>query len=748
MLPQLRLALAVLLAAFLAPAALTAQNEGLDDVQVPEGFMQDQGDYLLLDIAELDDLGLTLRQFIKVCQLNTGLNFTIDESGGPGIRGKLDQKKLLLYGPKRIRKADFYSFFQIMMKIHGFVCVQQGSGDLSVVVITEQLASNSALIKANAQFVDYQEIESFNDKPGTYLFTVVPLEFADAQDLGTNLRTALAGQAGDNSAFMPLTQERALLVQGYGPFVAASVRMIKVLDKQPPMVDVVFRKIPLREQDAQELAEVLQELVENLTESARADSRGRGQQPAAVGEPETLITSFRPDNSLIVTGTPANIEKILDLVAQLDTRLEDPESSYHVYVLQYLSAKDLDEALTEFLRTSEEEAERAQREASSGGNVRSGLFQEQRIVVEIHEETNAVIASATRNKWIELKTLLDRLDKRQPQVLIETALIEISEDFEKDIGVEYANVKTPEGNAQRGFGFTSVGITSGDTLGEARLPSPTAAGLTFGIFDGEDLGIPFIVQMAQTRDDANVLSVPSVLVSNNKGALVSSNDKVPYQTSNAVQGSVSSNFEFTEAGITLNITPSISAQRYLRLQISLVVSSFRGEGANGAPPPVTSRRIETSVSLPDGATMWLGGIIRDDVLKSESGIPFLSDIPIIGFLFGRTTDRNIKTTLFFFCTPRIIDEFDELRDVSEKGKARASATIGFERVRMIDPSFRLESPVDVILEGDEDLDGDGKPQDTAVLNLSGFSSPTYESSGGEGPGSDVGADRRTPPKDQ
>lgn len=740
MLPPIRLAPVVLLAAFLASGPLAAQDP-VDDVQVPAGVLQDEGDYLLLDLSELDDQGLSLRQFIKVCQLNTGLNFTIDETGGPGIRGKLDQHKLLLYGPKRIRKDEFYSFFQIMMKIHGFVCVQQGSGDLAVVVITEQLTANAALIKSNAQFVDWQEVESFNDKPGTYLFTVVPLEFADAQDLGTNLRTALASQAGDTSAFMPLQQERALLVQGYGPFVAASVRMIKVLDKKPPTVDVLYRKIPLREQDAQELAEVLQELVSNLAEQTQASARNRGNQPATT-EPETLVTAFRPDNSLIVTGTAENIEKILDLVATLDTRLDDPESSYHVYVLQYLSAADLDDALTTFLQDAEQEAERSQREASSGGNARTGLFYEQRLVVEIHEETNAVIASATRNKWIQLKTLLDRLDKRQPQVLLQTALIEISEDFQKSIGFEWANVETPVGDAQRGFIFTSTGITSGETLGEARLPSPTAAGLTYGIFDGEDLGIPFIVQAAQTSDKANVLSVPSVLVSNNKGAEIKSNDRVPFQRSNSVQGTVAADYDYAEAGINLAITPSISAQRYLRLQLRLEVSSFRGEGADGAPPPISSRVINTSVSLPDGATMWLGGIIKDDELETDTGVPWLSDIPILGALFGKNTDRNIKTTLFFFCTPRIIEDFAELDDLSEKGKARAAETIGLDRVRMVDPAFTLENPADVILDGD--FDGDGKPRDAAVLNLSGFAAPSYESGGGEVGGASVGADRREP----
>jgi general secretion pathway protein D len=703
-----------------------AQEPGDDDVTVPEGVLQDDGEYITLDLSELDDGGLTLRQFIKICQVNTGINFTLDESSGPTTRQKLDSKKLLLYGRKKIRRDEFYSFFQIMMKIHGFVCVQQGSGDLAVVVITENLASNQTMIKSNAQFVEMDRVQDFGDKPGTFIYTVVKLKYAQAQDLGTNLRTAIGANTGDNSAFMPLTQEQALLVQGYGPFVAASVRMIGVLDVKPDELQPVFRKIPLREASADELADILTDLVENLQSSEQRGGRNtRNNQPTSTII-ETNIASYSQDNSLLVTSDPETMEKILDLVAQLDTRVEEPNSNYHVYTLQYLSAADLDEAITQFLERSEQEAERVQRQASGGNNNRTSVAQQQ-IVVEVHEETNSLLVTATRTKWDELKSLLDRLDRRQPQVLIETALIEVSSDFSRDIGIEYAQVETPVGESQRGFAFTSVGITSADNIGDQRLPSPTAAGLTFGIFDGEDLGIPFIVNAALNRNDANVLSVPSVLVANNKGAVVTSEDQIPFQTSNAVQGAVGTNVEYTDAGITLSISPSISAEKYLRLNILLEVSSFRGEAQNNLPPPRATRSIQTSVTLPDGATMWLGGIIRDDNTSGQSGIPYLSEIPLIGGLFGSRSKSNIKTTLYFFCTPRILDDFQELADLSTGAKARASETIGLDRVRMIDPEYDFESPVDVILE--EDLDGDGR-DDLGTLNLSGFAAPSYSSAGG------------------
>ncbi len=697
-----------------------------DDVTVPEGVLQDDGEYITLDLSELDDGGLTLRQFIKICQVNTGINFTLDESSGPTTRQKLDSKKLLLYGRKRIKREDFYSFFQIMMKIHGFVCVTQGSGDLQVVVIAENLASNQTMIKANAQFVEVEGIQDFADKPGTFVYTVVKLKYAQAQDLGTNLRTAIGANTGDNSAFMPLTQEQALLVQGYGPFVAASVRMINVLDVKPDELQPVFKKIPLREASAEELAEILTDLVENLIQNDTQRNRNtRNNQPQQT-QIETSISSYPQDNSLLVVSDPETMDQILDLVAELDTKVDEPNSNYHVYTLQYLSASALDDSITSFLQDSEQELERVQRQASGGNNNRTSVAQ-QKIVVQVHEETNSLLVTATRSKWEELKGLLDRLDRRQPQVLIETALIEVSSDFSKDIGLEYAKVETPVGEAQKGFVFTSVGITNGDNIGDARLPSPTAAGLTFGIFDGEDLGIPFIVNAALSRNDANVLSVPSILVANNQSATVTSEDEIPFQTSNAVQGAVASDVEYTTAGISLSISPSISAENYLRLSIQLEVSSFRGEASGTLPPPKATRTISTNVNLPDGATMWLGGIIRDDTTNGESGIPYLSDIPLIGGLFGSRSNSNIKTTLFFFCTPRILDDFEELRDLSEAGKARAAETIGLDRVRLIDPEYDFNSPVDVILEQDDNGDGQA---DMGTLNLSGFAAPSYSTKGG------------------
>jgi hypothetical protein len=146
--------------------------------------------------------------------------------------------------------------------------------------------------------------------------------------------------------------------------------------------------------------------------------------------------------------------------------------------------------------------------------------------------------------------------------------------------------------------------------------------------------------------------------------------------------------------------------------------------------------LETSVYLPDGATMWIGGIVRDDMTETKTGIPLLSDIPVVGWIFGRRQNSNIKTTLFFFCTPRIMDDdkFAELADVSQSGKNRAAEVIGLDRVKRIDPGYRMDGPLDVILE--EDIDGDGLPE-SGLLDLSGFAAPVLTAPSGEMPIGDL-----------
>ncbi|MEQ1890983.1 MAG: type II and III secretion system protein, partial [Planctomycetota bacterium] len=151
---------------------------------------------------------------------------------------------------------------------------------------------------------------------------------------------------------------------------------------------------------------------------------------------------------------------------------------------------------------------------------------------------------------------------------------------------------------------------------------------------------------------------------------------------------------FQEAGITLEISPSISASRYLRLDISLTVSNFAGSfsTATTVPPPRVTREMTTTVNIPDGDTMVIGGVISDQVQTTREGVPWLMDLPIIGALFRQDSDTNSRTTLYFFVTPHILrdPDFADLSEISYQKKLNAAEIMGKDRVRMIDPDFGVK----------------------------------------------------------
>ena len=676
------------------------------EVEIPEGVTTEDGEYLELRFDETGSEGLTIRQFIKICQVNTGRNFTVDKQN-TSVEGKLAET-LVLYGRKRIRRDEFYSFFQSMLKFHGLVCVEQGEGDLSIVLITVAMqGGNKAnpLVSQNTMLIPLDEVSDYANQPGTFISTLYPLKHLDAASVVTALGSILNA---DGKSITAMSNTRAVMISDYGPMVAASVRFLEHIDVEPDTPKPMFRKIQLQEASAEDMAELLEKILEDLEDPASATGASRSvggrsradtprNSPTAVIR--TSIIANARDNSLIVTATPDNMERLLDLIAELDSRIVNPVSNLHVYPLQYLNAKSLaDDTLKDFLRQSAEASQ-----SGRGGSSENVIgTNEQKVTVVAQESTNSLLITATRTKWAEIKGLLDLLDVEQPQVLIATALVEVSEDFSKDIGFEFASARQPDSQGEiRGSVSTNTGLTSADGAGD-RVMDIFQSGLTAGILEGDGdggFGIPLMLRMAQSRGNAQILSKPSVLVDNNQVAYITSVDSIPFGTNTVTGTGVSQgSVEYKEAGITLEISPSISASGFLRLGISLEVSSFRSSSDPDLPPPTTSRTIKTVVHMPDGATMWIGGIVRDDYLDSQSGVPYLSALPLVGWLFSRDDDSSTKTTLFFFCTPKIIDTAAELVDISEATKAIAADVVGLDRMQIVDPGYQPDVLPDVILE--------------------------------------------------
>jgi general secretion pathway protein D len=698
-------------AAPLSPARAPQQDAAQQGTAPPP--IQEQGDSYILNFSEDSAEQVSLQDFVKLCQQATGRNFTY----GDDTTSALEQAKIRMFGTKRIPKEDFYQFFQIMMFIHDFVTVEVGPRHLSVVVVQ---ALNSAgaqrnTIRQRTTYVLPEELEDYVDQPASLITTVLHLPNTDVRQLPTTLRPLMADQT--TQGLVSVGNTNSIILQGFGSQVAALAKLLYIVDEESALVEEegpLFDTIPLEFASAEEVAELLDQLLSARTQSIRGRPQ-RGQQAAVEGgipgqrtggdlEPEVLVD--HRTNSLIVMALRADMPSIKELVARLDVDVVEPERNYHIYSLENVQAEDIARVLDDFLRDAARITEGA---TATGGRTQgqgattSSSSRSNEVVVVPDPETNSLLIAAGKTRFEEVLELLRQLDKRQDQVLIETALIEVSGTTSLNIGVNLlgADIPSSASDPLGVFGSSSQVGSAVDFNATGNLNSLIPGGFTAGIIDFDTFTgqqfIPALISLVETRADTNILNVPSVLVNNNGTATVRSADERPTTTTTVTgaTGTQQTNFQgYQEATVELTISPSISAKRYLRLGITLSVSTF-GEVEGGSldiPPPRITRELRTTVNVPDGDTMVVGGLVVDNKSHGESRVPWLADIPLIGHLFRSEGDSTDRTTLYFFVTPYIMRDLDfaDLSDVSFQKKFDAARIIGLDRVQKIDPSFGAE----------------------------------------------------------
>jgi general secretion pathway protein D len=675
--------------------------------QVP--LVQEIGDYLVLNVDETGTESIDLEWLTKVCENYTDNVFTYEPQTGTALQAI----HLRLIGPKRVPIKDFYSFYQVMMFIHGFILTRVGPDPISVVLVqpVQPVAGKPTNVRNEAVYVTPEELPAMASQVATQVVTVLHLPHTDVRQLGNSLRGLGADPSGQQSV-IPVGNTNSVILNGFASNVASLARILQLVDEESAKdigVNPEFDVLPLEYAAAEDVADIL----EQLLEAARRNVQGARQQVAAQGATgqlatqggESKILTYPRTNSLLVMALPDDMRNIKELVARLDVDVPEPERTYHVYALQNVKAADLAEVLDDFLQGASR-VTGGQRGGGQGGAGGGGAnpapspglglsSRDEEIVVVADEATNSLLIAASKRRYEEMLELVRNLDQRQDQVLIETALIELSGQNTLDLGVELGFANVPE-DGTGGFGITSFGLstwedTTGDGVPDIRLPSTDLLGVTGGVIDAGDFSLPFLLNAVKGRRDTNVLNIPSVLVNNNGSATVTALESQPTQTSTqaAAGGSQTGFGGYQDAGITMQISPSISAAGYLRLDVSLEVSNFTGSFSGGIPPPKTTRTVVTSVNVPDGDTMVIGGIINDNKSEDRTGVPLLSDIPLLGILFRRDSNSLRQTTLYFFVTPHILEDknFADLAEMSYKIKLRAAEEIGADRVRRIDPDF-------------------------------------------------------------
>jgi general secretion pathway protein D len=280
--------------------------------------------------------------------------------------------------------------------------------------------------------------------------------------------------------------------------------------------------------------------------------------------------------------------------------------------------------------------------------------------------TNSVIIVTSPANKALLQSIVDQLDKIPQQVMIETLIVEASLDATAKLGVEWNfNQKSVLGDVTtKGTGSSSFGDAARTTQPQGMRY--TLTGTQYGAF----------LQAVQTDANFEVLSKPRIFTSNNSTAEINISQSLPYVLSQQtnINGNLTFNYAFLDVGIILTVTPRITQNGYVTMDVTQTANDFVRYTEFNAPV-VNQREAQTTVSVKDGETVVIGGIIKNSISTTTNKLPVLGDIPILGNLFKSNTQTKSKTELLVFLTPRIIRdnvEAGKLRDDTIKQMAPAS----------------------------------------------------------------------------
>jgi general secretion pathway protein D len=312
-------------------------------------------------------------------------------------------------------------------------------------------------------------------------------------------------------------------------------------------------------------------------------------------------------------------------------------------------------------------------ESDASSNAVNDLIGEAKVTVDIH--TNSIIVLAKPEVQRFYATLIDELDKRRPQVLVEAKVVIIDTTDDFSLGVEVSG--GGRNGLERLFAFTSYGFSQVNPVNGALQIVP-GVGFNGTLVDPNTADV--VVRALSSHRRARVLSAPRILVNDNAEGELSSVLEVPFTSVNASQTVATTSFAgFAQAGTTINVTPTISEDNYLQLDYSVTLNSFTGDGSQGVPPPRQTNEVRSRVSVPDGYTVIVGGLTNKNDSQQYRGLPWLELVPVVRELTGATSNSWKQTSLFVFLRPVILrdDKFKDLKYVSDYDMSAAGLETEF-----------------------------------------------------------------------
>ena len=603
---------------------------------------------------------LDIRLLARLMAEFTGRNIVLDQN----VQGKIT-----LVSSEPVNAGQAWQIFRIALERYGMGVVE--SNGITQILPLKDIRKYAPVIKNPGQIRSGMAVG------------VLVLENADVNLMQNALRPLLS-DLGEIQAYLP---GKALVVADRAPMVERIAATARYLDRahSDTLVSVNFPKYA----EATEVAPILEELI---------------NPPGVPNERRTVVRAFEPSNAILIYGEPGNISKVKSMLNRIDVQEAAPEDvqdpRFYVIPLQNANAEDVALILSEMLSEKADlQAQRLQNNprlarqaraagtpdangvipaagtADAQGDTETGATDVPFVSskVSADKETNSLVFYVSPSQFIEIEGLVTKLDAPRKQVLVTAVVAEVTLSRLMQTGANL-QVLTPGGLLSTfNGGLTEEGLLSFLASGNFAIGAAGSATRTVNV-NGREVNIPQsfgFITAEKNNSDFNLISAPRVLTEDHKQAEINVGNVVPFPTGaqfNAF-GQPTVTYDYRDVGIKMLVTPHVSQSDTIKLEIEQEVqevTDFLEQNLGGTGftvPLISNRSVKTTITVRDGQTLMIGGLISKRTTETMRKVPILGDIPLIQNLFRELRKEEAKTTLFISLTPHIVTAPEEIERI-------------------------------------------------------------------------------------
>ena len=616
-----------------------------------------------------------LEQIIKTFSELTGKNFILEE---------IPKGKITIISPARIPKDQALNIFQAILNLNGYQMVQTSIDNLyRIVPLSEAVRSNIPI------YLPKQKLPRPDEN---FITRFIPLDYLEVQQ-ASNLVQPLLSKEG--ASVIPYQPTNTLIVVDTALNIERILKVLKALDV--PSLEPEMEIVPLKYASASELAGTLTQIFQETATAPKSPAQVRYTRSKTKPSPSVSAVGTAPGikiipetrlNSLILIADRPTLKEAKRIISLLDVETGE-KGIIHVYYCKNAVAKELANTLASlsgagFARafTAQPRERKTQPSRATTGTVLSGGLFEGEIKITADEATNSLIIIASPRDYETLLRVIEKLDIPRRQVFVEAVLLEVTLDQTRQAGTSF-HAGSPLEDEGMVMGSVSLGgLNSLTLLSLLSQGVELPGGLTIATM-GKPLEVPgtegmqvpsagMILQMIASDSNINVLSTPTILTTDNEEAEIQVGQRIPVPTGQTVStGGLSSvSISRETVGIKLQITPQINESGTIRLEIYTEISSAApspmGINPNVFGVATTLKTATTTVIVKNGQTIVIGGLMEDRRSLSNSRIPFIGDLPVLGWLFKNYQRTKNKTNLIILLTPHIVRSDEDVARVREK----------------------------------------------------------------------------------